>query len=624
MVNILHHISAAQGVLRVTGLVAELHGVVLAGMAKNLAAPVLYIASDAMRARAIRQNLQFFAPNMPIVFLPAWDCLPYDRMSPSRAVSAERIAALSQFLAYAGKPAIFLTTVAASLQRTIPCDVLCQARMDLSVGAHIAFARLSQWFLESGYDHVSVVQEFGEYSIRGGLIDCFPPGFAFPLRLDFFGDTIETIRFFDPETQLTTRQCKQAILLPGSEILPQEPYLARFRAGYVQLFGLPSRDDQLYATITAAQSAQGMEHLLPLFYDRPATLFSYLAQNIPVIMEMQTRAIRDARLTEIAEYHTARHDTSRDQWGMRQPYRALPMERLYLSASDWDSALAKRQLRIFDPHQQKSSDAGVISYGARMGRDFAPERQSGTKNPFQALVAHIKAKREKGFFVVIASFTSEARDRLQGVLSDYGLTNTVLADSWLAAQKIARQGVALVVLPVEHGFERGRLVFIAEQDVLGDRLASQPRRKKKKIMGAELLASFSQGDYVVHSDHGVACYQGLAHIDVAGARHDCLKLEYHGGDKLYLPVENIDLVSRYGAGSQENPTLDRLGSAAWQARKARIKKRVREIADQLIKIAAERMLRKGDILEAHDGDREYEKILRRLCLRRNARAASRH
>ena len=237
---------------------------------------------------------------------------------------------------------------------------------------------------------------------------------------------------------------------------------------------------------------------------------------------------------------------------------------------------------------------GVIDAGGRIGRDFAPERQQERVSLFGALATHVAARRKAGD-VVVASYSAGARERLGGLLADAGVTGA--REVGRAADLKGDGGLGLAVWPLEHGFEAPGLTVISEQDVLGDRLIRAPRRRRRAENFLTEAAGLTPGDLVVHVDHGVGRYQGLETITAMGAPHECLSLEYAGGDKLYLPVENIELLTRYG---HEEGLLDRLGGGAWQAKKARLKARIRDMADRLIRIAAERALRKGAVLAPPD------------------------
>ncbi len=250
------------------------------------------------------------------------------------------------------------------------------------------------------------------------------------------------------------------------------------------------------------------------------------------------------------------------------------------------------------PFADPQSDA--VDLGGRQGRTFAAERQAESVNLFDAVIAHIDGLKKAGKRVTIACWSEGTRDRMGQVLSDRGLTDMHPVESWTQALALARSAVAMAVLPVESGFETDDIGLIGEQDILGDRLVRSRRRTRRASDFLAEVTSLSVGDLVVHVDQGIGRFAGLATIEAAGAPHDCLEITYAGGDRLYLPVENIELLSRYSAEEADVP-FDRLGGTAWQARRARLKKRIRDMAAELIKIAAERTVRQAPVMTPPEG-----------------------
>ena len=544
-----------------------------------------YVARDTARATAFADSLKFFCDTVEILRLPSWDCLPYDRIGPSPAVAAERMATLSR-LAHgldAKKPVLLITTAPALLQRVPPREALKAASYLAKVGQDVNIKDLERYFAVNGYVRASTVAERGEFAIRGGVIDVWAPGAEEPVRLDLFGDTLESIRAFDPETQRSTKPLTAIDLLPVSEVLLDADAIARFRRGFVQRFGAPG-DDALYGAVSEGTRRAGLEHWLPLFYDRIETVFDYLGDGTLVALDHLAQEARDERLAMINDAHDARVETQKTKGGH---YNALGATDLYLSAAEWDERLARLPNRRFSPFQREETDT-VIDMGARIGRTFAAERAQDSVNLFEAASAHAKFLAAAGKRVLFASWSEGSSERLGAMLADHGLGKVPFAPYWQAAKAADPRTPQRVVLPLDSGFETDTLAVISETDLLGDRLARPRRRRRASNFLAE-AASLTPGDLVVHIDHGIGRYFGLKTLEVQGAPHDCLELHYGGESKLYLPVENIDLLTRYGADG-ENVQLDRLGGAAWQARKAKAKERLREMAEGLIKIAAARQL----------------------------------
>ena len=559
----------------------------LADLVDRARGPVIHVARDDARAAAMAEALALMAPALPVLRFPAWDCLPYDRVSPNPEIAAARMATLAALAQGWDRPAVLLTTLNAAGQRVPAPEVVAEASFCADVGHRTDPEALTAWLARMGFARNATVYEPGDYAVRGGIIDIFPPGWARPVRLDFFGDTLETARRFDPESQRTVEKVKRVDLAPASEVILDEASIARFRSGYRALFGAPRLDDPLYAAVSEGRKHQGMEHWAPLFHAEMTSLFAYLP-GAPVTLDAQTDEARAARLETIRDHYRARTEAADRAQKGEAPFRPLPPEQLYLMEDDWEGALTSRPVRRFTPHKLPLGP-GVVDGGGRQGRSFAPERQQEGANLFEALAAHLQARLATGP-VVLASYSEGARDRLATLLSDHGMEPAARPDRWDAIGP----GVNLMVWGLERGFEAPGLTVVAEQDVLGDRLirrARRPRRAETALTEAQALAA---GDLVVHLEHGIGRYLGLETVTAAGAPHECLLLEYAGGSRLYLPVENIELLSRYGEGEAE---LDRLGGGAWQARKARMKERIREIADQLVRTAAERALKSADPIE---------------------------
>ncbi|MCC0063944.1 MAG: transcription-repair coupling factor [Defluviimonas sp.] len=560
-------------------------------------APVVHVARDDKRMAAMRAALAFFAPDAPVLTFPAWDCLPYDRVSPNADVSAARMATLATLVQGLPEPFILLTTLGAVTQRLPSREVLRAAAFTARVGQRVNEAALRDFLVRMGFSQSPTVTEPGDYAVRGGIIDIFPPGEGGPVRLDLFGDVLDGARRFDPASQRTTEKLSVVELAPVSEVILDEAAITRFRQNYRIEFGAAGGDDPLYEAVSAGRKHAGMEHWLPFFHDRLETLLDYVP-GATVMLDDQIDAARRARWEGIED----QYDTRREAMGRRDRldsvYKPCPPGLLYLDDAAWEAALAGlRTLQLVE--LPRPTGPGVLDAGGRIGRNFSAERQLENVNLFSALSDHVQARRAVGQ-VVIASWSEGARERLKGLLEDEDLVGaTPVRDIRDIAEGTG--GVFLAVWPLEKGFEGAGLAVISEQDVLGERLIRGARRRRKAENFLTEAQSLSPGDLVVHVDHGVGRYTGLETIMALGAPHDCVALEYAEGARLYLPVENIELLSRYG---HEEGLLDKLGGGAWQAKKARLKERIRLIAERLMRVAAERKLRRAPVLEAahHDYD----------------------
>ncbi|MGF1609292.1 MAG: transcription-repair coupling factor [Kiloniellales bacterium] len=562
---------------------------------------LLQVTRDDARMMRLAGHLGFFAPQAEVIVFPAWDCLPYDRVSPHRDVVAQRIDALTRLIETPAPKAgrVVVTTVNALLQRVAPRAAFAGRSLNARPGEALAPETLTDFLVHNGYLRAETVGEPGEYAVRGGIIDVFPPGEAQPLRLDFFGDELDTIRSFDPLSQRSTGKLERLNLKPVSEITLDPEAISRFRGGYLAAFGAVRGEDPLYEAVTAGRIYPGMEHWLPLFHDHLETLLDYLPEAA-VLLDPQAEEARDARLETIADFYQARQTLrdSKETGGLS--YKPLEPARLYLDAEAWDGLLAARPVAQLSPFAAPEHLDSLFDAGGRPGRDFAEARTSSEGRVFDAVTEHVAAEQGAGRRVVVAAYSAGSLDRLAHLLEEHGLPEREPVASWAEIEALPAGVVGLAVLSLEHGFGVDGVSLLSEPDILGERIARPPSRRRRPENFLTEVSTLHEGDLVVHVDHGIGRYEGLETLDVGGAPHDCLKVLYHGGDRLFVPVENIEMLSRYGSQEAE-VELYRLGQGGWQARKARVKARIRSIADELIKIAAARALKRTDPLPPPEG-----------------------
>jgi transcription-repair coupling factor (superfamily II helicase) len=591
----LQTILTAKTPLTLAGVPTGFEPWLLADLSRAAKARAVFVAPDEAAMRAIASTAQTFAPELEVLTFPAWDCLPYDRASPTLRVMAERMATLHRLQQKPDGPQLLVTTVNAVAQRTLTPFRIRQLVARLAPKERIGRDRLATLLQANGYVRVETVADAGEFAVRGGLVDLYPSGETQALRLDFFGNEIESVRTFDPADQRTTGRIDGFVLLPASETLLDEDSIKRFRARYRERFGATATGDPLYQAISDGRRLAGMEHWLPLFEEKMATLFDHLGDDAVMVRDAGAVAAAEARFEAITDYHGNRVKAQSSDPGS---YRPLPPDALYLTAKDFAQQLdAAPAHRITAFHEPES--ASVLDFGVDGPRDFGAERASGV-NIYEAVVEHLGKLRKDGKKAILASYSTGSRDRLAGLLADHELTNTVKVDSWQQALGVGAKSVALLVLPLDHGFSGPEVALLTEQDMLGDRLVRRNKRKKSADAFLAELAMLTPGDLVVHADHGIGRYEGLTSIPVGQAPHDCVALTYAGGDKLFVPVENLEVLTRYGSDA-DGASLDKLGGEAWQRRKSRMKERIREIAGELIATAAERALRPADTIERDSG-----------------------
>ncbi len=593
--------------LTLTNVAEGAEGLIVSDLARAIAAKpnppsisLTVVCRDGPRMAQLARALEFFAPDLAIMQFPAWDCQPYDRVSPHGGILAQRLTTLARLSRLKGseKPLVVLTTVNAIVQRVPARDVIAAQALSVAPGHVLSMDSIAVWLEHNGYSRVSTVREPGEYAVRGGILDLFPAGLDQPVRFDFFGETLESIRTFDAESQRTLLDMRALDLVPVSEFQLVTETIRRFRMGYVAEFGAAERDDTLYEAVTEGRRHQGIEHWLPLFQERMDTLFDYLGAA-PVMLEPQVEDAARERFKQINDYYEARREAM-EQPGGGAIYKPLPPGQLYLTESEWAERLKDSAFARLSPFAVPGDDARVVDIGARQGRNFAPERADSTVNVFEGVVAHVHSLQAARKKVIIALWSEGSRDRMASMLKDHKLLNITHVNSWRVVQATPRNETMLAVIGLESGFETETVALISEQDILGDRLV-RPRKASRKLENfISEVTSLATGDLVVHVEHGIGQFIGLQTLDVAGAPHDCLELRYANETKLFLPVENIELLSRYGS-DQSGVELDRLGGSGWQARKAKLKNKILEIAGELIKIAAERHLHEAPKFPLHQG-----------------------
>jgi transcription-repair coupling factor (superfamily II helicase) len=565
--------------------------------------PLIYVVRDGQHISDIEKTLNFIDPSLAVLHFPGWDCLPYDRVSPSNDTAARRLEALMRLIAFekSSHRAIIITSVNALMQKLPPRSLLAKLGFAAQAGDTMSMNDLARRLESNGFERVSTVREVGEFAVRGGILDLFAPGHSEALRLDFFGHTLESIRAFDVTNQRTLSAVKRFDLAPMCEVTLNAQTIARFRLNYITHFGAARRDDALYAAVSEGRRFAGMEHWLPLFYENLETLFDYVP-NASVVYESLVTQSMNERYALIEDHYQSRQRASNDKASEHSlPYMPIAPELLYMNAAQIEQASSDRQCVQLSPFQNDDTKTDIhIHINARVGRSFAYERQNSSSSVFDTAVAHIADIRHQGKKCLITAWSKGSLERLLQVLTEHHLGNIETVSELRMVKALSRDKVTATVLPIENGFETSDLVIVTEQDILGDRLIRRSKREKRDSNMIKEAAGLSAGDLVVHVSHGIGRFIGLRIIEALGAPHDCVELHYAGDDRLFIPVENIELLSRYG-GEGAEATLDKLGGGAWQARKAKLKKNLLEMASQLIALAAERQMRGAPVLLPPEG-----------------------
>ncbi len=560
---------------------------VLAGLATSQR--LLLLTQTAQEATRLVEEIAWFAPDLGVSLLPDWETLPYDPLSPHPDLVSERLSAL--WLASSAKVDVLVTPAATAMQRLCPPGYLNAHAFLLKERDRLQADKLRSRLTEAGYSAVQQVLSPGEFAVRGGIIDLFPMGTTLPYRIDLFDDEIESIRTFDPDTQRTLYKVADIHLLPAREVPLDEAGVTRFRQNFRERFeGDPSKS-QLYKDVSNKLAPGGIEYYLPLFFDDTATLFDYLADDTALVLHGDIEEAVEGFWRDTQNRHRLM------QGDKHRPL--LPPESLFLPPDRFFAAL-KPYARI-DLHATPDADAPQVA------TDYAPapavEVERKADNPYYRLQAHLDAF--PGATLLVAESLGR-RETLANALAEYGL-KPALSEGWPGAPLAARH-LQLTTGPLATGFidRHGQLTVLTETELYARSPVTRRAREGKRASSAEgLLKDLSElkiGDPVVHAQHGIGRYLGLTGMDMGDGAEEFLTLEFAGGDKLYVPVPHLHLISRYLGGDPDTAPLHRLGSGQWEKAKRRAMEKARDTAAELLNIYAQRAARKGHAFTASDHD----------------------
>lgn len=560
-----------------------------------------HVCLDDARLKNLKSLLEYFYPDTIILEYPAWDCLPYDRVSPSTDILGKRLEALSYLKANQArqKNVIILTTTAAIAQKTLPKSELDNAAFDISMGSFINPEKLQSFLIKNGFNRTNTVREPGEFAVRGGIIDVYPANLENPVRIDLFGNEVDSLKYFNALDQMTIDKCESLKLNPASEVFLNETTISRFKQKYRELFGANNREDTLYESVSAGRKHAGMEHWLPLFYEEMNSFFDYLPPQTKLSLDHLYEASLSNHLEQVDDFYSARSEQAEfDKKAKREiGYKAIPGNLLYLDiATVFETLKDTFDAKVLVPFEDDAQETENVK--SSKVKSFGDVRATDKDKLYEAVYIFLKSHQEKK--TLICCYSEGARSRLIELFAKHGFEDLVGLEEWSQVKKLSRSKIGVLILPLEHGFETENYLFLSEQDIFGDRLMRPVRKKKDSENFISEASSLSEGDLVVHIQHGIGRFIGLENLKVAGASHDCVKLEYDGGDKLYVPVENIEMLTRYGS---ENAAqrLDKLGGAGWEARKSKVKKDLLAMAGDLLQVAAARQLKEGEVLEVPEG-----------------------
>ncbi|MBM5782129.1 MAG: transcription-repair coupling factor, partial [Pelagibacterales bacterium] len=614
----------------------DAQGFLTAQIANNfLKNDLVFVAENDAQMEVLQKQLLFFSENQDYEILNfyAWDCLPYDRSSPKPIISSNRIKTLYKLATRPENKRFFIiTSINSILQKTITQSQIQNFGLYLQVGSKNSLNQIAEFLINKGYNRMSCANSVGEFAMRGGIIDIVleSAGDLIGYRIDFFGDEVESIKTFDPITQLSEESVRSVEILPSSEVILNKKTVENFRQKYRQSFGA-AIDDQIYSAISDCRQHIGMEHYLPFFYEENLVdIFSYLKS--PVIFS-DSKILTQAQQREeiIKEYYDARIVENKIKNGTI--YNAIKSDLLYLNSQEIKTILQKNIHIEFNQFEESDKNKRIIDLEIKITPDFALAGRANSKDPIN-LMNEFVTSFEKGFAfstsedggfknnlhktpnsdlasfkspliaqstmpssfskrVKIACLSEGFKDRISKILFDYGV-NCQEVETFSESNSVSNKKTSIFVLPLNHGFYTTDFILIGEQAIFGEKVV---RKKNNKATSQRLLEeglTIQIGELVVHRDHGIGKFDGIHTITAGGIKTDMIKVLYGGNDTLFVPVDDINLISRYGA---DNPLiqLDRLGVAAWKNRREKVKKKIKIAAEELLKIAAARHLRKANI-----------------------------
>ncbi|WP_290651393.1 transcription-repair coupling factor [Aquisalimonas sp.] len=581
-----------------TGLPGSAGPLALSRLLTRRQGMVLAVTATSQDAQRLETELRFYiGDDTPILPFPDWETLPYDMFSPHQDIVSQRLATL--YSLPDTHHGVLIVPVPTLVQRLAPRSFLDATGLVVRIGDRLDLDAMRSRLEQAGYRNVPEVMEHGEFAVRGALLDLFPMGSAVPYRIDLFDDEIDTIRTFDPETQLTVDRVRDVRLLPGREFPVDESAMTRFRKGFRAAFeGDPTRS-RIYRDVSDGVMPNGIEYYLPLFFDDTATLFDYLPGDTLLYAESGVTDAVESYWQQIRDrYEQRSHDRDRP---------LLPPERLFLEpqhvGEQLDALTGVRLHQESDDERARGPAPGRVRHAAR--RLPGLTLHARTEEPDRILLDRFMAEFQ-GRCLFVAE-TAGHREALMEALHRHGIRPKPV-ESWREFID-GEHGVAMTIAAVEEGLllEDPGIAVIPEAVLFGNRAQQRRRRRQQERDPSVIikdLNDLSIGAPVVHEDHGVGRYQGLRRLEVGDFPTEFLTLEYAGGDKLYVPVSSLHLISRYTGAEEAQAPLHKLGGEQWEKARRKAAEKARDVAAELLDVYAQRAARKGQSLTS-DAE-EYE------------------
>lgn len=561
---------------------------------------ILHISGDSKSQDILQNCIKFFNTDINVIKIPAWDCLPYDRVSPSLHISGERTKSLHELHDLKRNcKSVILTTVNSIIQKTPPEESLKRQVFSAKKNDIIDRENLIKYLLQTGYINNPIAAETGDFAVRGSIVDIVPVNFSeqnLGIRLDFFGNSLDIISVFDVFTQTCVDNNYDSIkIYPVSEVVINKETTECFLSNYKTLFPNNLSTDFLYNSISEGLRLAGTEHYLPLFYKAMCNITDFLPKNTKISLSSFVLEECFKRIELINECYKSQINFSKDN-SFEEIYNYIPPDKLYINSKELKNIFDNHDLIYLSPYRIENSEnekTQIFKRNYSKVPNFLKEAKNNKKSLFEFFKSYLEKHKERK--IILTCNSDASVKRITNLLTEYNIVTVLLKD--LNNLMKIKSGILIITnLKLEQGFEAEDIIIVSEQDISGK--ISGNNRSSINRTGAKLLTkndSFVKGQYVVHSEYGVGKFFALETLTIENNKHDFITILYSGEDKLYIPVENIELLTHYGS-ENENIKLDKLGLPSWQERKSKIKNRLKIIAEDLIKLAAKRYISKAEVL----------------------------
>ncbi|MGB4191820.1 MAG: transcription-repair coupling factor [Rickettsiales bacterium] len=563
------------------------YGLVLNELAKN-SNKILFICNGDADLELITKQINFFNSELNIVTLPSWDCSNYEKISPNISNLNERINSLNSLSNFGSKNLILVTTINSLIQLLPPKDLFLTHAKIIKVGDLVEREELLLSLISLSFRRVEVASEPGDFAVRGSIIDIIAKENE-GWRLDFFGNKLEKIRIFDPMTQISSNVIEEIRILPSSEVILNQETIESFCYNFQHSFGSAATEHPMYEAIKNGRKYPGMEHYLPLFYKELSSIFDYFVPDL-ILFDSNWEKEFYLKLQNIQEHYKIRKELLLNRFQDEVIYYPISPEKLWL---DQESIINKlERYQQIKCHSFDIDSANGVDLKLKSIDNFDLISRSKKVSAFDLLKEYRDKAKKK---IIIACNSEGSLQRIKSILENYNI-HWYHLKNFSEYKNLSIKTIGVTILNLEAGYSYEDFAIISEQDLLGKKIARKSSSKDLDHLMAE-INNLQIGEYIVHKNHGIGLFSGLEAIKAAGMNHDCLKIIYDNDDILYLPVENFDLLSRYGS-SEDHVRLDKLGGHSWQSRKAKLKEKLKEIAAELVKTAALRASREGESLVA--------------------------